>query len=188
MCASICQTYPDPVRVVAVGAPVDQLVKDPDNPKWGGLSIEVSWSCFSLSRTCLNPHTGTFVHCYTFPPLQLCGGTHLGSTAEAGSFYIVEESAISAGTRRIIAVTLNAAEAAANRAAELQTEVETANSKSGDELKADINRITGLVNESLIPAVAKANLRAKIKALDQRHRAESKVGKRPLCVAPPVQW
>lgn len=123
-------------------------------------------------------HVCSLLH---FSPLQLCGGTHLGSTAEAGSFYIVEESAISAGTRRIIAVTLNAAEAAANRAAELQTEVETANSKSGDELKADINRITGLVNESLIPAVAKANLRAKIKALDQRHRAESKVGRGP-CV------
>jgi alanyl-tRNA synthetase len=40
---------------------------------------------------------------------ELCGGTHLPSTALIGSFYIVEESALSAGVRRIVAITRTAA-------------------------------------------------------------------------------
>lgn len=66
------ETYPDPVRVVSVGADVDALLKDPENAEWSDLSVE------------------------------FCGGTHLSNTAKAGQFVLVEESSIAKGIRYVL--------------------------------------------------------------------------------------
>jgi alanyl-tRNA synthetase len=73
------ETYPDPVRVVSVGKPVADLVKNTDSKEWESYSIE------------------------------FCGGTHVERTGEIKELIITEESGIAKGIRRIVAVTGHAA-------------------------------------------------------------------------------
>ena len=69
------ERYPDEVRVMSVGVPVEDLVKDPGNPEWRKYSIE------------------------------FCGGTHLNNTRDIEHFTITTEEAVAKGVRRVVAVT-----------------------------------------------------------------------------------
>ena len=55
--------------------------------------------------------------------IELCGGTHLGSTGQAGFFVITGEESVSAGVRRIEALTGEAALDATVRSRRLLTEI-----------------------------------------------------------------
>ncbi|XP_064105096.1 alanine--tRNA ligase, cytoplasmic-like [Macrobrachium nipponense] len=87
------EVYPDPVRVVSVGIPVETLEADPQSPAGSVTSIE------------------------------FCGGTHLQHTGHAGDFVIVSEEAIAKGIRRIVAFTGPEAVKALNKASHLENEV-----------------------------------------------------------------
>jgi alanyl-tRNA synthetase len=69
------EVYPDPVRVLSVGQPVESLLQEPGRQDWLSYSVE------------------------------FCGGTHLTNTAQAEHFVVVEETAIAKGIRRVTAVT-----------------------------------------------------------------------------------
>ena len=68
------ETYPDPVRVVSIGVPVEELLEDPNRPEWRSVSVE------------------------------FCGGTHVKFTTEIKDLVVLEESGIAKGIRRIVAV------------------------------------------------------------------------------------
>jgi len=105
------EKYPDPVTVVSIGVPIDDLVKDPSNTKWAEFAIE------------------------------FCGGTHLSQTAEAGSLVIIQEIGTAKGIRRIIAKTGEAAKEVLQKDAEVLNMLENAAKKSGVELNKDITEL-----------------------------------------------
>jgi alanyl-tRNA synthetase len=83
------EKYPPMVRVVSIGAPVADLLKDPSNPKWRQFSVE------------------------------FCGGTHLKNSEDVERFIIVSEESVSKGVRRVVAFTGKSAQGAHEAAAEL---------------------------------------------------------------------
>lgn len=87
------ETYPDPVRVVSVGKPIEDILADPTSEEWYNYSIE------------------------------FCGGTHVAKTSDIKFFIILEESGIAKGIRRIVAVTGTEAFEAQRISSEFETEL-----------------------------------------------------------------
>lgn len=114
--------YPDPVRVVSVGIPVDELLKDPE----GSLGIETS--------------------------VEFCGGSHLHKTGHIGEYVIVSEEGIAKGIRRIVALTGPEAIKAINKLSVLENDVNNIASyikEQGDNVnqKDIVKKIVDLTND-----------------------------------------
>ena len=101
------------MRVISVGADINDILKDPTNPCWNNFSIE------------------------------LCGGTHLINTKEADDFVIVEESGIAKGIRRISGLTKNAAIEARKTAQSILTRLEVLEKMEGGVELKNASKIIG---------------------------------------------
>jgi alanyl-tRNA synthetase len=146
------ETYPDPVRVVSIGVPVEDLLADPSGPAGSMTSIE------------------------------FCGGTHLERAGHVGDFVISSEEAIAKGIRRIVALTGPEAAKAIKKAGVLQndlnqlkTRLQTATGDSDKELSRSITELIDDVSQASIAYWRKDELRGELKQLkkqlDDRDRA-----------------
>ena len=134
------ERYPDPVRVVAIGGTVAEMLADPSNARWRECSVE------------------------------FCGGTHTRSSEEVQHFAILSEGASSAGIRRIFAITGTAAHAAAATAANLEQRLAAARRLTGEQLAEEVASLATAVTELPVsvtfrhrvePAIAELREKAK---------------------------
>ena len=139
------ETYPDPVRVVSVGADVQSLIANPSSNEWVHLSIE------------------------------FCGGTHLQNTRQAEAFVIVEETGIAKGIRRIVGLTRNAAQQAKARAATLLERLSGLEKMVGSqELIAAYKVIKVEVDQALVSLTDKEAMKNKLNAIYEIIKAYNK--------------
>ena len=89
---------------------------------------------------------------------ELCGGTHLNSTGQMGSFRIISESSVAAGVRRIEAVTGKEAFALSMKEKHILNGIRD---RLGTQLDDIIDRIDSIVNEKKIIENELNSLKAK---------------------------
>ncbi|MDF9799574.1 alanyl-tRNA synthetase [Catalinimonas alkaloidigena] len=109
---------------------------------------------------------GDFVRVIAFDrnySLELCGGTHVPSTGNIGLFKIVSESSISAGVRRLEAISADAAEAYVYEQEDLMKEIKETLKNPANLKKA----VETLVNE-------RNQLQKEIESLQQKEALNAK--------------
>jgi len=138
------EKYPPRVRVVSIGAPVDELLGNPGNDSWCGLSIE------------------------------FCGGTHLAKTGDAEGFVVANEEAVAKGVRRLTAMTGQTAHRAAARSEMLQLRLAELKSAFPDDLPVAIADLTAQMEGQALPLLAKTTLRQGIAKLQEVVKSHAK--------------
>jgi len=139
------EKYPDPVRVVSIGAPVDELLAKPDNPEWRSVSVE------------------------------FCGGTHLSSTGEAQAFTLIQEEAVAKGVRRVVALTGVAASEAIEAGVALRLRTQKAEKLTGEALENEVRAIASALESAALPYIDKIMVRSALSELHGKLKSARKV-------------
>lgn len=133
------EKYPNPVRVVSIGVPVEKLVENPNNQEWRQY------------------------------PIELCGGTHLSNVKEAQLFTIVQDSQHEQGVRRLVAVTGEQALEAHRLYNELEAMFESVKKEEDPvKLRFKINEFIGEFEKAVIPAWKRIHLREQLEVLQAK--------------------
>ena len=138
------EKYPDKVRVVSIGMPVEDMLKHPDRDEWRQYSVE------------------------------LCGGTHLHSTGAAKRFVTVNEEGVSKGVRRLVGIGGDPAERAASQTEVLNDRIEALRDERPESLEQDLASITETMSSATLPLVARKRLRKKCDELQEVVKAHQK--------------
>ncbi len=129
------EKYPDHVRVVSIGAPVEELLADRENEDWRAYSIE------------------------------FCGGTHLANTREAEQFVITSEEGVAKGVRRITAIAGGLAKRARDEAEVLAERLAAIGEDKAESLEQDLTSLGDAVQQATLPMGDRGRLRAGLEKL-----------------------
>ena len=138
------EAYPDPVRVVSIGATVAALLDNPKDAKWREFSME------------------------------FCGGTHVERTGQIQHFALVAEEAVAKGVRRIVALTGVPAMAAIQAADNLANRIVAAAKLGEAELGSAVIEIGPEIDQMTLPAAKKFELRSTLAKLQERVKEANK--------------
>ncbi|MEZ4651215.1 MAG: DHHA1 domain-containing protein [Candidatus Eisenbacteria bacterium] len=138
------EKYPDVVRVVSVGAPIEDLLSSPGEEKWMSYSVE------------------------------FCGGTHLTTTADARSFALLAEEGVAKGVRRVVGVTGDLAISAHDAGRKLEADLVAAKALEGDAQKAALQEVQSGLQETAVPAYVKQRILAEMTTLHKELRKAEK--------------
>ncbi|KAJ2718309.1 Alanine--tRNA ligase [Coemansia sp. Benny D115] len=141
------ESYPDPVRVVSIGADIEAILKAPESPEWANYSIE------------------------------FCGGTHVAGTRDIKVFVVVEETSIAKGIRRITAVTGVEAVKAQELHVSLSSEVKKLYTLANAELDNEIKRLTKVLDTAPIGVYEKHLLRTEFEDIRKKFAEADKAAK-----------
>ena len=111
-----------PEQMTAIQTEVDQHIKQSSPIRWETLPLAAAKAAGAMmlfGEKYPDPVRMVSIGDYS---KELCGGTHLDNTGQIERFEILSEEGVSAGTRRMVAITgIKAVEHAQNTLAELQS-------------------------------------------------------------------
>ncbi len=138
------EKYPPRVRVVSIGAPVEDLLAQPDNQEWEKYSIE------------------------------FCGGTHLAKTGDAEGFVITQEEAVAKGVRRITALTGPDAHRVAASGQMLEARLEGLENQPLEKLPDAVAGLVESIEGAALPLLTRQKLRDGITRLQKKIKDHQK--------------